>query len=60
MIIDGLTKEMERFPINAVYGPDLIYPKNLEDNEFQVELKWFIRKVLYCNNVSIPEESQVG
>ena len=22
MIIDGLKKEMERFPINTVYGPD--------------------------------------
>ena len=60
MIIDGMTKEMERFPINTTYGPDLILPKNLEDNEFKVELKWFIRKVMYCNNGSIPEESLFG
>ena len=39
MIIDGLTKEIERFPINTTYGSDLILPKNLENNEFRVELK---------------------
>ena len=60
LIIDGLSKEMERFPIHTTYGPDLILPKSLEDNDFRTELKWYIFKVMSCNNGSISEESLIG
>ena len=33
LIIDGLTKKMESFPIDTTYEPDLILPKYLGMND---------------------------
>ena len=60
LIIEGITKEMEKFPVNTTYGPDLIIPKNLKVEEFRIELKQFICKNISCNNRMIPEESLIG
>ena len=46
IMLNGLPREMELFPINIAYGPDLLLPSLLKDANFILELKILIDKIL--------------
>ena len=59
-IIEDISKEMEEFPINTTYGPDLILPSHLKSEIFRTELKILIDKILTKNEGEIPETALAG
>ena len=60
IILEGITREMEIFPTNTTYGPDLLLPKHLKDVNFRSDLKIFIEKSFTFNKGEIPENALMG
>ena len=60
MILSGIDREMELFPIHTTYGPDLLLPRYLTDKRFRFYIKSHINTILADNQGEIPNDSLAG